>query len=419
MLTGTLPTWITRPMAVRQRLERMCTSSLRFLMVVTTKHSLEEAARFSRRHKSLCSKMLQSHSKVAIATLESLSKTQARQFSKVLQRVNGLPWKIVIIIDSTLQHRASLHPENAKTFNHGKGYVIGHQWTNIVLILGDMLIPLRPIPFYSKRYCQAHALDYHSEHERVVAYLCTLDLEDYIGAYDRREVLVLADSGYDNKKIEKAIADNGWNFIIALGKTRSVKSDALALTTLTSQQWCHIDTFFRRHRRLKWNTIRLATHGSTRKRMDVRVRHPSGSLRYVGKGELVCSERRHRPDGRRTSLACNDLRTTARQIVMGYRMRWAVELFHKSVKQNLGFEDVATHGFDAVIAHVHWVYRASILLHMSPPGLSPGVQGLGDKQRALQQGLADKEKRHILQKLTQIGGVQRYKDELRQALAGT
>src|SRR5262249_12777707 len=102
------------------------------------------------------------------------------------------------------------------TFNHGKGYVLGHQWTNIVLILGDMLIPLRPIPFYSKRYCQAHDLAYHSEHERVVAYLRTLDLEDSVGSYDRREVLVLADSGYDNKKIEKAIADKGWNFITRL-----------------------------------------------------------------------------------------------------------------------------------------------------------------------------------------------------------
>jgi DDE family transposase len=419
MLAGTLQTWMTRRIAVRQRLERVCTSSLLFLMVVTTKHSLEQAARFSGLHKSLFSKMLQSHSTVAIATLESLSKTQARQFSKVLQRVNGLPWKIVIIIDSTLQHRASLHPENAKTFNHGKGYVIGHQWTNIVLILGDMLIPLRPIPFYSKRYCQAHALDYHSEHERVVEYLRTLDLEDYIGSYDRREVLVLADSGYDNKKIEHAIADKGWNFIIALGTTRSVKSEALYLTTPKSQQWCHIDTFFRCHRRLKWNTIRLTTNGNKRKRMDFRVRHTSGYLRYVGKVELVCSELRNRPEGRRKYLACNDLRATARQIVMGYRLRWAVELFHKSVKQNLGFEDVATHGFDAVISHVHWVYSAYILLHMSPPGLSPGVQSIGDKQRALQQGLADKEKRHILQKLTQIGGVQRYKAELRQALAGT
>jgi hypothetical protein len=83
-----------------------------------------------------------------------------------------------------------------------------------------------------------------------------------------------------------------------------------------------------------------------------------------------------------------------------------------------GFEDVATHGFEAVMAHVHWVYCAYILLHMSPPGLSPGAQSIAEKQRALQQGLAAREKRQILQKLTQIGGVQRYKDELRQALAG-
>jgi hypothetical protein len=418
MLTGTLQRWITRQIAVRRRLERICTGYLFFLMVATTKHSLTEAARFSGLHPSLFAKLLHSHAQVAITTLDSLSKTQARQFAKPLERVHGLPWKIVIIIDATLQHRASLHPENTQTFNHGKGYVIGHQWTNIVLVLGDILIPLKPIPFYSKRYCQTHALEYYSEHERVVAYLGALALEDYIGAYDRREVLVLADSGYDNKKIEKAIADKGWHFIIALSKTRSVKSEALYLSTPQSRQWCHIDTFFRHHRRLKWDTIRLATSGNKRKRMDVRVRHTAGYLRYVGKVELVCSELRNRPDGRRKYLACNDLRATARQIVTGYRMRWAVELFHKCVKQHLGFEEVATHGFDAVLSHVHWVYCAYILLHMSPPGLSPGAQSIGDKQRALQQGLAAKEKRQILQKLTQIGGVQRYKDELRQALAG-
>src|SRR5256885_4909486 len=66
-------------------------------------------------------------------------------------KVTGVQTCALPIFDSTLQHRASLHPENAKTFNHGKGYVIGHQWTNIVLVLGDMLIPLPPIPFYSKR----------------------------------------------------------------------------------------------------------------------------------------------------------------------------------------------------------------------------------------------------------------------------
>ena len=147
MPAGTLHTWIKRHIAVRRRLERMCTGYLLFLMVATTKHSLKEAARFSGLHPSLFSKLLQSHAKVAITALEHLSKTQARQFAKALQRVHGLPWQIAIFIDATRQHRARLHPENPQTFNHGKGYVIGHQWTNVVLVLGDMLMPLKPMPF--------------------------------------------------------------------------------------------------------------------------------------------------------------------------------------------------------------------------------------------------------------------------------
>lgn len=417
MSTGALHTWIKHRIAVRWRLRRICTAYLLFLMVATTKHSLKEAARFSGLHPSLFSKLLKLHANVAITSLDQLSKTQARQIAKALERVPGLPWKILLIIDATIQHRASLHPENAKTFNHGKGYVIGHQWTNIVLVLGDMLIPLPPIPFYSKAYCRTQGLTYQSEHERVVNYLKALELEAYLGAYDRREVVVLTDSGYDDKQIEQAIAKKGWNFIIALSKTRSVKSEALYLSTPKSTHWLHVDTFFRRHRRLQWDTVRLQTNGNKRKRMDLRIRHTTGYLRYVGKVELVCSERRNRPDGRRKYLACNDLRATPRQIVTAYRLRWSVEVFHKCVKQNIGFEEVATHGFDAVVSHVHWVYCAYILLHMLPPGLAPESQSVGDRQRALQQGLANQEKRHILQKLTQIGGVQRYKDELRQALA--
>jgi hypothetical protein len=361
--------------------------------------------------------MLKAHSHVAVSTLESLSKKQAKHVSKARQKLKELPWDIAIIVDSTLQHRASLHPENAKTFNHGKGFVVGHQWTNIVLLLHDRMIPLRPIPFYSQRYCRDHKLKYRTEHDLVVEYIEQLHLEDYIGAYDPRQVVVLMDSGYDNKKIQQAIAAKPWHFIIALGKTRSVKAATLALTTPPAKQWCHIATFFRNHRWLKWQTIRITTNGTKRKRMEFRTRDTIGYLRYVGQVQLVCSEPRKRPDGRRKYFACNDLRVTARQIILGYRLRWAIELFHKTVKQHLGFEDVATHGFDAVISHVHWVYCAYILLSMSPPGVSAGVTSLGNAQRQLQQRLANQERRRLLQKLTQIGGVQRYKDELRQALA--
>jgi Transposase DDE domain len=417
MRAQTVQTWIARHLLVRRRLTNVCTSYLLFLMVVTTKHSLEEAARFSGRHKSQFSKMLKAHSQVAVSTLESLSKKQARQVAKARQKLHELPWAIAIVVDSTLQHRASLHPENAKTFNHGQGFIVGHQWTNIVLLLNDMLIPLRPIPFYSQRYCRDHKLEYRTEHDLVVEYIQQLQLEEYIGSYDPREVVVLTDSGYDNKKIQQAIAAKQWHFLMALGKTRSVKSALLALTTPKSKQWCHIATFFRNHRWLKWQTIRTTTNGTKRKRMEFRTRDTIGYLRYVGQVQLVCSELRKRPEGRRKYFACNDMRVTARQIILGYRLRWAIELFHKTVKQHLGFEDVATHGFDSVMSHVHWVYCAYILLSMAPPGVSTGTKSLGDKQRQLQHLLVNQEKRRVLQQLTQIGGVQRYTDELRQALA--
>jgi hypothetical protein len=417
MRAQTVQTWIARHIFVRRRLVNVCTSYLLFLMVVTTKHSLEEAARFSGLHKSQFSKMLKAHSPVAVYTLESLSKKQAKQVAQVQQKLRELPWKIAIIVDSTLQHRASLHPENAKTFNHGQGFVIGHQWTNIVLLFNDLLIPLRPIPFYSQRYCRERKLAYRTEHDLVVEYIEQLQLEEYLGSYDPREVVVLTDSGYDNKKIQNAIAAKHWHFIIALGKTRSVKSARVSLTTTKSKQWSHIATFFRNHRWLKWHTIRLPTNGTKRKRMEFRTRDTIGYLRYVGQVQLVCSEPRRRPEGRRKYLACNDMRVTARQIILGYRLRWTIELFHKTVKQHLGFEDVATSGFASVISHVHWVYCAYILLSMSPPGVSAGAQSLGDKQRQLQQLLENQEKRRVLQQLTQIGGVQRYKDALRQALA--
>jgi Transposase DDE domain len=299
MRVQTVQTWIARQIFVRRRLANVCTSYLLFLMVVTTKHSLEATARFSGLHKSQFSKMLKVHSKVAVYTLERLSKKQAKQVAKARQKLKELPWHIAIIVDSTLQHRASLPPENAKTFNQGKGYVIGHQWTNSVLLLHDLLIPLRPIPFYSQCYCRDHKLEYRTEHDLIVEYLQTLQLEEYIGSYDPREVVVLTDSGYDNKKIQNAIAAKQWHFIIALGKTRSVQLAMLSLTTPKSKQWSAIATFFRNHRWLKWQTIRIPTNGTKRKRMEFRTRDIIGYLRYVGQVQLVCSEPRKRPEGRR------------------------------------------------------------------------------------------------------------------------
>jgi hypothetical protein len=58
-----------------------------------------------------------------------------------------------------------------------------------------MVIPLPPIPFYSRRYCLENNLGYRTENAAVVEYIQNMDLEQYVGPHRSHEVVVLADSG--------------------------------------------------------------------------------------------------------------------------------------------------------------------------------------------------------------------------------
>ena len=410
--------WIQNQLSTTSRNKCICTWYLIFLMLSVRKHTLEGAAKLSGKNKSQFSKLLKKHHDVAIHNLGSLSKRQAKQFSKVCKKLadGKLPWQTAIIIDSTIQNRSSLHPANAKKFNHGKGFVIGHQWTNIVLVINDGVIPLPPIPFYSKNYCKKKKLTYKTENERIVQYIEQLNLKEYIGKHKPHEVVVLADSGYDVKKVEQAIVKKGWKFIIALGKTRNVKSEREYSNTKKSEGWTQVAVFFKHHRWAKWQTIRLKANSGKRKRMEFRIRQIVGYLGKVGKVQLICSEFKKRSDGRRKYLACNDLKVEARLIIVGYRLRWLIEIFHKQVKMFLGFEDVATKCFESVMSHVHWVYCAYILLNFSPPGISKQTKSLAEKQQRVEEIVASKKTSRVLQLLTQFKGAQRYKEELRRSL---
>lgn len=97
-------------------------------------------------------------------------------------------------------------------------------------------------------------------------------------------------------------------------------------------------------------------------------------------------------------------------------MRWAIEIFHKQVKMHLGFQDVASKSFLAVRAHVHWVYCAYILLSSPPPGFPEHMTPLPEKQYKMKEIIGKREKARMLQILTQIGGPERCRIELKRAI---
>jgi hypothetical protein len=280
--------------------------------------------------------------------------------------------------------------------------------------MNDVLIPLEPFAFLTKRYCKKNNIESLTENKRVAQYISKLKLEKYIGPHNPNEVIFLADSGYDDKRIQKAVKNRNWNFIIALKKTRSVMSEKNHGSK--SKDWTGVEVFFKKNRRISWQTVSAPKKGSEKKRMDFRIRQVIAYLKNVGKVQLICSEFKKNPKGKRKHLVCSDLKATAKEICIGYRIRWEIEIFHKMVKMYLGFEDVATKSFKSVVSHVHLVYCAYILLSFDIPGIPKCAKSIGQKQEVIAELIRRKEISSNIQVLTQINGVQRLKRQLRQAL---
>ena len=410
--------WITRKMIPLGALHTTAIGYLIFSMMPARKHTLTAAARFLNTTKSNFSYFLKNHSDFAIYALSELSKKQARQFSKIMKGLanNSLPWNIAVVVDATFLNRSTLHTENAKRFNHGKGFVIGHQFTNIILIINDKVIPLPPIMFYTKKYCREYGIQYQTENERVIEYLAQLHLEEYIGHYAPEKVIFLADSGYDDNRIQKTVADRKWNFIIALKSSRSVKTEKIYHNTKKFEDWMSVTETFKRYRCVKFKTIHVPKSSWKKKRMEFRIRQITGYLKNFGKAQLICSEFKKKSKGRRKFLASNDMKASGRQIIIGYRLRWVIETFHKEVKMFLGFEDVSSKWFSSIVSHVHWVYCAYILLNSSPPGFPTGVKSMAEKQLLVNKIIENKGLSAVNQLLTQVKGSQRLKKHIQKAL---
>lgn len=385
-------------------------------MTETRKHSLTFASELSGIDKSAFSKFMMNNKDAAKYALRDLSKKQAKIYSEALKKTGEFPSDIFLLIDSTFQNRSSLKSENTQKFNHGRGYVIGHQWTNILLFFKGTVIPLPPIPFYTKKYCRENGLLYMTEHERLAAYLNTLNLYEYIGLHKNSSVIVLTDSGYDNKKIQNTVLNKGWHFITALKSSRGVKSEAEYAKNPKASGWERIAVFFKKNRKIAWETVRIFTDGE-KKRKEFRVRHTEVFLKGVGKIRAVCSEFRKKRDGYRKYIACSDLKASPDRILAAYRLRWKIELFHKDIKMHLGFGDIAAKRFSSAESHVSLVYCAYILLQSDLPGL--GESGtIPEKQRRAANILENKKTACIIHDLTKMGGTERYKNKLKKALAG-
>jgi hypothetical protein len=407
--------WIASGSAISERLETVVGWYLLSLMMESKKHSLTFAASISGLHKAQFSRLLLN---VALAkdSFLLLSRALALQLSESRRiLIPGSQWSVLLIVDSTLHRRSSRHVQNSQRFNHGGGYVIGHQWTNVIVVINDRTIPLPPIAFLSKNECKRRGIPYETEHTQVLEYLENLNLTLWIGVHKSSEVVVLMDSGYGDKRILKAIRARGWHWICALKSNRTVQTVSGAKAN--HRRWYSIKELFRSARKqAPFQTIRdLQGLGnrSKKKRKEFRARRLIGTLKKIPfKVAFVCSEIPKQKS--RIFLACSNLRVDTRTIVLGYRQRWWVELFHRATKFNFGLQDAGVKEFDSVISHVHWVYTAYLLFQEDGAKANIGIE---QGQRRLRNQHDSKYYREIIQLCTRYGNKEDIKNYCEEALA--
>jgi hypothetical protein len=340
------------------RLQNVVVNYLMMLMLDSARHSMTNAAELSGLSVSQFSRLLINHRDLAKSSLEALSVAAGQSAGKGIEPLcPKSPWKIAIIVDASIHLRSSVHIENSQRFNHGQGFKVGHQWTNILLVINGRDIPLPPIKFLTRKECERRKVPYLTEIDRVIERIETLELSKYVGQHYPEDIVVLMDGGYDAKKIQNSILQRGWDFIISLKSSRSVKS-----SSSNRKSWQSVaDIFWSTRKQSPWKTVRFKRDGK-RQRKGIRARKLTGYLKGVKGREmaLVCSEK-SKGIGRRF-LACSRAIVCTSMVIQLYKVRWRVEIFHRDIKGLFGLEDIAGKAFDAVEAHVHWVYSTYILM---------------------------------------------------------
>lgn len=403
---------VTSHLKISARLKDTVSSYLMSLMLESPKHTQTFASTHGGRDQSQYSRLLSSHGDLAKNSLSDLGQKTGKALAKPGRQrlVAGAPWTIAIIVDATLHPRSSLHVHNAQRFNHGQGFVIGHQWTNIVVNINERIIPLPPIAFLSKNECKRRCIAYETEHDRLIAYLEELNLAAIAGPYTADEVVVLTDSGYDNKRLQNAIVSKGWDFLTALKISRG------ATSAMRSLEYRRIDDlFWATRKQAPWKTIRVEADGG-KKRRKFRVRKLRGYIKGTTcEVALVCSEKPGKAGKR--FFACSRTEIDAGVLIRAYAKRWQVELFHRATKHQFGLLDAGVEDFESLTAHIHWVYCAYLLLHELEV---PAAKSLTEKQRRLTD-LANKAPweeclSKIIAAKTQCGGHKNQQTLLRRAL---
>jgi hypothetical protein len=281
---------------------------------------------------------------------------------------------VAIIIDATMIERSSQKTENVGLYHSNGKKIWGHRITNVGIILdGSLYIPLAVLSHKTKDYALKLGLSYLTEGMMVCHWIRShadglLSLFKLMSV-ESSDVKFLLDAGYDNIEIQKNIRTIGCHFLMMVKNTRSIEG-------------FQIKEFFKRNRILPWVKVYFTKMvNGKKKRKKYRIRTAENViLTGVGPVIAVCSEKN---SGRcktktRRFIVSSDLSLSGREILELYAKRWAIESWHKDMKQNYGINDCSCSSFAAIENHIKLCLIAFSLHHEGFASLPKKGASIGD-----------------------------------------
>jgi len=375
---------------IQKRLFPAVSSYVHYLTLETKRHSFKGASQVSGLHESrFCSLLNDSE------TPQLSGQILNRASRRALKKLKPIDGRYVILIDATIKARRGKKVENVRKHHSGNGFVNGHKFINFVILTPRGIIPLLSVPSYTKKYCRENSIQYQTENDIVEELIFQFGESGILSPEQLKQVLFIMDSGYDAKKIQGSIQWLGANFVSALKSNRTIQGK-------------QVREYFREKRRwLPWKSIRLHVgNGGKKSRRKFSIRTATQvNLKGFGPITVVCSKAMSRARQSTKYLAASDPRMTGREIVSWYSKRWAIELWHKEMKQNYGFGDCHSSRFSATASHVNFCLAAYLI-----------QKDTGKQQMSLEGYACLQQWREVKRELTKFGSVVRLKTRVDQAI---
>ena len=355
--------------------------------------------------------------------------------------------RFFFIIDATLSSQSGRKTQNThSTGNRKRRPKKGRRYNNkkvrpkrchsftfgLLITPSGYRIPWQ-IPHYTKEYCAEKGLQHRTTAEAAGDLIRSLPLPE------EADVVVLGDTAYDAKVVQRACEDREYIWIAPANpervyegptgqrpKVRSRLKDWTSLSLNTIRLRASTGKYANYRRLSKWRV------GPKQKPRVYYAYQEKCEVRRVGRVQLVFSTKK--PDLKKATpddvkiLMTNALDLSVREVIEMYSLRWQIELFFKELKSTLGFAQYSFKKFSAVEAWTEIAITTVLFLEherakrLRDRRLSKDRRRWWESQRlhglcvAYRQECQGRELKYLSQRLKTSGGIAKLKRLLAAAL---